>query len=479
MKIRFECIYEFVGPEGALPNGIDIHDRNTAKLLQDANYTWHGGGEESLFALHRKLYGVDVPVFVTGLPIDDSKYHRTSVLAYNTTTRPGRNDRIYIFSINIFGNIDNSTGVNTPIEKTAIQNLNELTLDTLRREENFYLLINHTEEGEFRNENIMSIYNDLKSKNIPIEKVIFGTSCYNAETVINNILEKNQIKDKFNVLKHNWALRSCSRHWHNVLTDKDYRFYGDINHQETIVNEDDDILRKRDNKFMSLNFRVRPQRLLFFGLLNKLGILHDNLISYDLNDENLDYLHETSRGRFEQNYKEEINHEWFDENIDIKNIQPKKQVVDIENIKMARGHGWERKDTYINSYINITTESQFFEDCWYMSEKTFKPIANLQPFIIIGSPNTLKQLKKLGFKTFGEYWDESYDNEVDDYVRFSKIANVIKKLNNLSIDELHELYLKMIPILKHNQKQLLDYRHHHLMDKSFFKYFDELTGGLI
>jgi hypothetical protein len=480
MKIRFECVYEFVGPEGALPNGIDIHHPKTAELLQKCNYTWHGGGEDSLFAQHRKMYGVDVPVFVTGLPIDDSKYHRTSVLAYTTTTRPGRNDRIYIFSINVFGNIDNSTGINTPIEKTTIQNINELTLNTIREEPNFYLMINHTEEGEFRQENIVSIIRDLKQRKIPFDKVIFGTSCYNAENVIKKYLNESNITEEINILKHNWALRSCSKHWYNVLTDDEYKFYGDIDHQETIVTKEDGIRRYRKNKFMSLNYRIRPHRMLFFGFMNNLGILNNNMISYDLGDENLEYLNMELRGRFEGNYKDPVNHEWFDENIlDFTKINPTKQVVDIPDIKMARGHGWERKETYLDSYINITTESQFFEDCWYMSEKTFKPIANLQPFIIVGSPHTLTQLKKLGFKTFSEFWDESYDIETDPFKRFEKITKIIKRLNNMSFDDLHELYLKTIPILEHNQGILLNYRHHHLMDTSFYKFFDNLTGELL
>ena len=51
MTIRFECLYEFVGPEGPLPNGIDITERHTSELLKLSNYTWHGG-PNSLFTLH-------------------------------------------------------------------------------------------------------------------------------------------------------------------------------------------------------------------------------------------------------------------------------------------------------------------------------------------------------------------------------------------------------------------------------------------
>jgi len=212
--------------------------------------------------------------------------------------------------------------------------------------------------------------------------------------------------------------------------------------------------------------------------MNKLGILNSNDISYDLLDENLEYLSDILKGKFQENDAEKVNQYWYDAVIgNLNDINPKKQVVDIENIKGARGHGWERKDTYLNSYINITTESLFFEDCWYMSEKIFKPIANLQPFIIIGSPQTLKTLKQLGFETFSDFWDESYDEETDPLKRIEKIYKLLEYLNNLSMDEIHNIYQKSIPILKHNQQKLLNYRHHHLMDVSFFKYFEGLLVG--
>jgi hypothetical protein len=56
-----------------------------------------------------------------------------------------------------------------------------------------------------------------------------------------------------------------------------------------------------------------------------------------------------------------------------------------------------------------------------LSEKIFKPISNLQPFLVIGDYLTLAELKKLGFKTFSPFIDESYDNERDSYKRMELI----------------------------------------------------------
>ena len=68
---------------------------------------------------------------------------------------------------------------------------------------------------------------------------------------------------------------------------------------------------------------------------------------------------------------------------------------------------------------------------------------NLHPFFVVGNPHTLKKLKELGFKTFECIWDESYDNELDLNTRIEKIISEVKKLTNISLEELHEKFRKL------------------------------------
>jgi hypothetical protein len=63
-----------------------------------------------------------------------------------------------------------------------------------------------------------------------------------------------------------------------------------------------------------------------------------------------------------------------------------------------------------------------------LTEKTFKPIAMGMPFIIVGTQGSLQYLRSYGFQTFGDLWDESYDNEPDDHLRIEKIAKVLQQL---------------------------------------------------
>jgi len=76
---------------------------------------------------------------------------------------------------------------------------------------------------------------------------------------------------------------------------------------------------------------------------------------------------------------------------------------------------------------------------------------NLHPFFIVGNPNTLKYLKRIGFKTFSDFWDESYDNEPNLDDRLEKIKQILNYINNLEMDDLVIIRNKMLPIFEHNR----------------------------
>ena len=80
---------------------------------------------------------------------------------------------------------------------------------------------------------------------------------------------------------------------------------------------------------------------------------------------------------------------------------------------------------------------------------------NLHPQILYCSTGTLDYLKSLGYKTFSNYWNEDYDNETNPDKKLSLMIDTIKDVSSKSIEELHEMYWDMMPILKHNQELLL------------------------
>jgi hypothetical protein len=76
-----------------------------------------------------------------------------------------------------------------------------------------------------------------------------------------------------------------------------------------------------------------------------------------------------------------------------------------------------------------------------------------KPFIIFGSRNYLDYLHQLGFRTFSDFWDETYDGyEGPD--RFNQILKLIDSLSQKSVEELEEMYWSMTYTLDHNYNLL-------------------------
>jgi hypothetical protein len=88
-------------------------------------------------------------------------------------------------------------------------------------------------------------------------------------------------------------------------------------------------------------------------------------------------------------------------------------------------------DQSAESLLYLVTETVATGRRHHLTEKTFKPIAMGMPFIIVGTQGSLKYLRSYGFKTFGDLWDESYDDEPDDSKRIEKIAHTLKLLDDL------------------------------------------------
>lgn len=78
----------------------------------------------------------------------------------------------------------------------------------------------------------------------------------------------------------------------------------------------------------------------------------------------------------------------------------------------------------------------------FITEKTWKAVAMQHPFMIAGEPGTLEYMRKLGFETFENLWDESYDCNENISQRIAIIAdNVVQytkePLDTLTLQKIH------------------------------------------
>ena len=71
-----------------------------------------------------------------------------------------------------------------------------------------------------------------------------------------------------------------------------------------------------------------------------------------------------------------------------------------------------------------------------ISEKTYKPIAFYHPFVIVGPLGILKSLKRQGFETFENLFDESYDTESNWYRRWDCLVKNVSEFKKQPYDML-------------------------------------------
>lgn len=148
------------------------------------------------------------------------------------------------------------------------------------------------------------------------------------------------------------------------------------------------------------------------------------------------------------------------------------------NKKQAFGVRNNKKEWYSESYFHLVTET-FFGPNVFLSEKIFKPISNLQPFLVFGDYLTLAELRRLGFKTFEPFIDESYDLEKDPKQRMLLLEKELLKLKNMPIEELHNWYYSITDILLYNQKHLYTFESYECFDEIFQQIKIDYTPKLI
>lgn len=191
--------------------------------------------------------------------------------------------------------------------------------------------------------------------------------------------------------------------------------------------------------FCNLNKKPRRHRINFYSLLHKNNLLKDGLVSMNDFHESIEFC----------DYKltdEETN--------EIKKTLPS-LIYDTSNETYDPNYYVTRFNDKVclDTFFSVISEAQY-EDTQrtiFLSEKIFKVMMCSHPFMVLGNKHSLKELKKLGYKTFDKWIDESYD-EMSDCERFEKIIDNLKKI--VSIKDKISWFKEMEDVIKHNRNQI-------------------------
>lgn len=115
---------------------------------------------------------------------------------------------------------------------------------------------------------------------------------------------------------------------------------------------------------------------------------------------------------------------------------------------------------YESTDIEVVLETLFDDSRLHLTEKTLRPIACAQPFILASTHGSLEYLRSYGFKTFGHIWDERYDLVEDPVERLTQIADLMKQIST---------WLPQVRERKMAQAQAIaDYNRRHFFSQEFF-----------
>jgi len=140
---------------------------------------------------------------------------------------------------------------------------------------------------------------------------------------------------------------------------------------------------------------------------------------------------------------------------------------DITHVQWNNGAvGEEIMAWYNEIFVDVVCEKMITGQTFFPTEKTARPLATKTPFLIMAAPNYIKNLHKLGFRSFGKFWDEGYDYQ-QGVQRVESIQRITDDLAKLDHEQLQNMYQRMTPILDHNHKTYMELTPEKIL--SFFK----------
>lgn len=330
--------------------------------------------------------------------------------------------------------------------------INDLVIDYFKNYKNLNLIFLLEHEGDSE-KGLVRLQNKIDEKNLDNERIFV----LNNNSLIYNIKSKNNLK--YNVKKLHFL---------------DYSSTYAISHIDSKYE-----INKVGKFFISRNKSFKTHRLNLIAQLKKENLLNDTNYSfippYDIDTDDFTVF------RFSFDQQEIDNNKTF-----FKEILTNQKVDDYEVDK--KWYDFKTKEfihrnefnpnvlipetplSFINSYVNIVTESLFDNQFGvvHITEKTFRPFYHYQIPIFLATPFHIKFLnQKYDFDIFNDIIDHSYDDETDDYKRFFMIINEIKKLYN-SKDKIVEFYKNNQKRFELNRKKLLDIAFNKTEDFEYF-----------
>jgi len=320
---------------------------------------------------------------------------------------------------------------------SVLYHINKRYLEKLQNKTAF-LLLDQTHEG-YHVEWLYEWFHDMCSQyNVSPSQIIYTTGELDSQQKYNKWCKERQLSETLTIIPSTHFEHVIHTTYNNCVKKNEIKqidFFDCVKHKKQNL--------KQIKLFNALQKRPRAHRAWLFSKLYDHNLLGTGICTMNVFEQRYSYY----EGRFieEDHYNELINLLPL-----FPNYRDSSQDKDLFESQSGATYITDLNTEVINnSWITIVSEAQFAENTCFISEKTFKPIVNLHPFIIYGNKNSLMHLKEMGYRTFDRWWDESYDS-MDTWDRLDAIIGILEKLKGLSAKQLFKMYQEMKPVLLHN-----------------------------
>jgi hypothetical protein len=315
-------------------------------------------------------------------------------------------------------------------------------IDGVRKGQGFLLFDNTLEGNRVGGKWFLDpFYKSISDLGLPPENIIFVTNNLLAEKTHDEYERDKKIK----LVSFMWNVYDVKRLIRCKNLPKKVNIQNEIEYKSKNLN--------KIKHFLKVNRTNRPERNIFMLFMNYYKLFDQSLISFP-------------------SLSDEYRPTGFEKYLTKENIEDLKSKVpfDIDNTDETNhgdagyGKGKFNADLpfqpihYKNSFISVVMAAFPFEDnACHLHSSTFNPMYSGHPIVQFGPYQSLKEMRERGFKTFGKWWDESYDDELDHWKRFEKVMDVTLELSKLSQKEFLKIYIDMKEVLQHNVDLISNY----------------------
>lgn len=334
---------------------------------------------------------------------------------------------------------------NPEIDIIATTNMSLHTFNGIRGR-NGFLFFDLGSESWLDDSVLDPIHDYCKQKEIPLKKVILQTSNINAEKIYEDYCYRKQLT--------NGGIQLAPIEYFEWLTSRLNYEHRSAKNQVLPLNTEFSKIKKT---FFCLNRVQRWHRVNLYLLFNQFNLIDDTYFTMDkvshMHTDDANYTENLWRDSIDKSLCErfKINEQYIEQ---IYNKLPLKIDEYGEPAAMAELYNKTIDPYYHNSLISVVTETNFANNEIFLTEKIFKPILHRHPFILVGAYKTLDHLKTLGYKTFSDFFDESYDDIEDPKERLVKIVEICKDIQGWPDTKRKTFFYKAMAITNHNYELL-------------------------